>query len=476
MSWSLFDEKTKSTISLGPTLSSGSFGSITPEMFANDQLLTGSNIRPSDTVGLGTYLDTWRSQGGEPRLVELSPPSGQSFHISIRPYEPAGQTERSFQYNGQPVALLVSLRHSICRFGVDVFKRLLEILPDPDELADDDAVKARFDQDFGWGSGAVNATKKDLTRMRETVLSAQAALTKAAKKSSENPDSAHLSFRKEDAPTIVTTLRDLCSACLVPPGESITSVSTKLDAIEADLLKIPEKRTPGDTFEPVLQVLVAIEDSIRGLEGVYWSFLRRNIAVRYSPLDLAQLANVWSAGTAALRSQLSALTRNTDVLGAAVEERVRARIRESVFPLQVSHGTIAGLPSDPQVDGIVWEAQLAAPLVSEGSVAIVLPGAIRGIVEVKKSVNDLVALRSRLLGLAVEIAIAMGDRPGARMSPPMLAVILEDDRDPREVQRLSRGMAVALFRKTGDSILPNPGEWLRLLDFLHERVCERRSI
>lgn len=163
-------------------------------------------------------------------------------------------------------------------------------------------------------------------------------------------------------------------------------------------------------------------------------------------------------------------TTNDDVLGALVEERIRRLLRRWLGSKQLGTGSLAGLPADYQIDGIVWDPTVRPALLEEGEIVIIDPLAALGLVEVKASC-DIEQFSRRLFDLAAHIGGYYDRFAEGRSHPPMFGFVIWDKDDYESIRRRTGGMITCLSRRQRpDQFDPDPRAVADLLTFVYSRL------
>lgn len=96
---------------------------------------------------------------------------------------------------------------------------------------------------------------------------------------------------------------------------------------------------------------------------------------------------------------------NNDLSGKFIEELVRGFIRGWISPCRILSGTLHPFnfnpefeadPWAPQIDGIIFDPRQGLPMITEGDFLVAHPAVCPGVIEIKKSENDLQSFEARL--------------------------------------------------------------------------------
>lgn len=162
---------------------------------------------------------------------------------------------------------------------------------------------------------------------------------------------------------------------------------------------------------------------------------------------------------------------NNEVLGALVEEAVREIVESIVFPLSVSSGGFFGPASMKQVDVLVWDRHRGPPAIEVGNIAVVPPGSVRALVEVKASCDStLSGFGLRLTELDAELAAVRDLFEDHSFTPGALGIIVWSDHSKDDVLLQTQGRACILFQRDpkDGSLKMHNDQVDRLLTFLKE--------
>ncbi|MFO0736436.1 MAG: hypothetical protein U0270_11165 [Labilithrix sp.] len=287
-------------------------------------------------------------------------------------------------------------------------------------------------------------------------------------------------FSAQGGPTL-NTLRTRwtpqeAAAALTEFAQILTALGPSLGTTEAanELLGIvaaANRPAIPDDFATLDEFLTAVLQKWPTVEWAYWRARRERwkaaADLKVSVATQGHLLNEIRL----LYEHVRSICSNNDVLGAIIEEFVRAKIASLVFPLHVSNGSIHGLPNAEQLDGIIWERQRGLPAIEVGNTAIVAPHAVRAIVEVKASCDsELASFGQRIVSLIAQ-GSAMQDLLGTNTYPRAFGLIVWSDKPLAEVQAITRGAAVSLFHRDDQKKLqPNPDAMFRFDYFLTREV------
>jgi hypothetical protein len=190
-----------------------------------------------------------------------------------------------------------------------------------------------------------------------------------------------------------------------------------------------------------------------------------------SPPDYGLVARHLGKQIEAFFMAARAATQNDDVFGALVEERIRSAVAGWVSPLNVTSGAVAGVPIDFQLDGLIWDHQVRPPLVQEGTVAVIDPMALRGVMEIKASTNSIGDFSFRFLRIVAQLAAFYDRQVPQKAVPPLLGILIWSDESYATVQTQSKGFVTSvLYRQPDGKFVLNEPAILDIINFVYGRV------
>jgi hypothetical protein len=188
-------------------------------------------------------------------------------------------------------------------------------------------------------------------------------------------------------------------------------------------------------------------------------------------------------------ANLTRFTRNPAVVGAYVENAVRALVARYLAPLNVSTGAVIDQsnkvadPKLPQIDTIVWTPSPLPAVFEAGEFAMVPRSSALAVLEIKSSAYDISGLDGRLSAAVLRKLVA-DPLPGedvADLGMGVVCVRLARQSRERIARMRNASRVVVLLDQEGDRYVPRAGDIYRLVNFLaavrmrarvhHGRVC-----
>ena len=159
------------------------------------------------------------------------------------------------------------------------------------------------------------------------------------------------------------------------------------------------------------------------------------------------------------------------VFGSLIENRVRDFVAHAVSPLSVSSGSLSGVPAEHQLDVLVWDHQVAPPVVEHGDVVVVAPTSVCGVLEVKAS-GDLGKFAARMESIRDDLNILRsGDPVANEVQVPVLGLLVYDTQEYDRVRLGSEDTLTVLFHDDGNgNYAPNVMGVRDFVGFVYNRV------
>lgn len=242
------------------------------------------------------------------------------------------------------------------------------------------------------------------------------------------------------------------------------------------IAQLDDMRTERDEHFP----LASVHAQLRALHEMHYALVRaRGTAAAAEsgvlpPPDYDRMAQHITRELMAFYKLVRETTTNNDVLGALVEERLRKMLRRWLGGLQLATGSLAGLPADYQIDGIIWDPTIRPALIEEGETVVVDPLAVAGLLEIKASCN-IEDFARRLFELAAHVSGYFDRAAEGRRYPPIFGFVLWDSQDYETMRRRTGRMITCLSRRERpDQFAPDPRAIADLLQFVYAQVHRRQ--
>lgn len=175
-------------------------------------------------------------------------------------------------------------------------------------------------------------------------------------------------------------------------------------------------------------------------------------------------------------ARIKPFAANTDILGAYAEACVRRLVRRTVYPLQVSRGSVihpGNYANLRQLDAIIWQPTPIPAIFEVDDFALVPTGSAFGWLEIKSSCYSKGA-RTMAEQLALKDLVAPLDANEDSLG--VFCVRLLGQNSPAVRQLLDEGRAVVILNQTArEKFAPDPLAICELINFLY-RVRWRAMI
>jgi hypothetical protein len=226
-------------------------------------------------------------------------------------------------------------------------------------------------------------------------------------------------------------------------------------------------------YTTIVPALLALEELQKAWRYLFFLMHHKVLAQSrtFRLPDYDVIASQVNAQLSSFYGAIEATTSNSDVRGALLESRLRNLVARWVRPLSLSTGGVAGLLTDYQVDGMIWDHHFCPPLIEEGDTALVAPSSLRGMFEIKASCPSVPEFAARMVRIQSEVLAHRQTFEEESTTLPTLGIILFDKGDYETIRSRSMGYLTCLFqRRKNEEPVPNPGAVLDIVRFVYDQV------